>query len=40
METHGDDVYIDCLGIAWTPEDLEEAGGIEEVARLANEARA
>lgn len=33
-----DDSYIDSLGIVWTPEDLEEAGGQGEVDKMAYEA--
>ena len=32
-------VYIDSLGISWTQEELEEAGGLSEVIRLNKEAR-
>ncbi len=33
-ETLGEEVYMDALGICWTAQDLEEAGGREEVDRL------
>lgn len=32
-------VYMDSLGITWTQEELDNAGGIEEVIRLNKEAR-
>jgi hypothetical protein len=32
-------VYMDELGICWTQEDLNEAGGIEEVIKLNKEAK-
>ena len=31
-------VYMDSLGISWTQEELDEAGGLEEVIRLNKEA--
>lgn len=30
-------VYMDQLGIAWTQEELDEAGGLEEVKSMAKE---
>lgn len=33
-------VYMDSLGISWTQEELDEAGGLAEVIRLNKEARA
>lgn len=39
-ENYGEDVYIDGLGIVWTPEDLAEAGGRAEVDKLVAESRA
>ena len=33
-------VYLDSLGISWTQEDLDEAGGLQEVIKLNKEARA
>lgn len=33
-----DGSYIDSLGIVWSPEDLEEAGGKAEVERMVYEA--
>ena len=32
-------VYMDSLGISWTQEELDEAGGLQEVIRLNKEAR-
>ena len=34
----GEDVYIDSMGIAWTQEEIEEAGGVSEIERMCNEA--
>lgn len=31
--------YMDSLGISWTQEELDEAGGLAEVIRMNNEAR-
>ena len=35
---HGGPVYIDSLGIAWSQEELAEAGGQHEVDRMAYDA--
>lgn len=35
----GEDVYLDSLGIAWTKEELDAAGGKAEVDRLNKQAR-
>ena len=35
---YDEEVYIDGLGIAWTKADIEEAGGIDEINRLNDEA--
>jgi len=32
-------VYMDSLGICWTQEELDSAGGLEEVIKLNKEAR-
>lgn len=32
-------VYMDSLGICWTQEELDEAGGLQEVIRLNSEAK-
>ena len=32
-------VYMDSLGISWTQEELDEAGGLKEVIKLNKEAR-
>jgi hypothetical protein len=32
-------VYIDSLGISWTQEELDGAGGLQEVVRLNHEAK-
>jgi hypothetical protein len=37
-EYHGEPVFMDSLGIAWTQAELEEAGGKAEVMRMAAEA--
>jgi len=34
-----DDTYVDSLGIAWSPDELAEAGGRSEVDRLCSEAK-
>lgn len=39
-ELLGEDVYIDSLGITWTKEELENAGGIAEVQQMAHDADA
>lgn len=39
-EYHGGPVYMDSLGIAWSEEELKEAGGKAEVDRMAAEADA
>lgn len=33
-------VYMDSFGISWTQEELDDAGGLQEVIRLNREARA
>lgn len=38
-ESHGEPVYMDSLGICWSRAELEEAGGLEEVVKLNQEAR-
>ena len=38
-EYHGAPVYMDSLGICWSQEELEEAGGLEEVIKLNQEAK-
>jgi hypothetical protein len=39
MEDYLDEeVYIDALGIGWTKDEIEEAGGIVEVRRMVEEA--
>ena len=39
MEAYrGGPVFMDSLGICWTEQELAEAGGIDEVQRLADEA--
>jgi hypothetical protein len=37
---HGEPVFIDSLGIAWTQSDLDESGGLQEVQRMVCEADA
>jgi hypothetical protein len=34
----GEPVFIDSLGIVWTQSELEEAGGLAEVQKMAHEA--
>ncbi len=34
-EYHDEPVFIDSLGICWTQSELEEAGGINEVVKMA-----
>jgi len=34
----GESVFVDSLGIAWTKSELEEAGGMDEVVKMAKEA--
>jgi hypothetical protein len=36
----GEPIFMDSLGIAWTPEELAEAGGKEEVMKMARESDA
>ena len=38
-EHHQEPVYMDSLGICWTQEELDEAGGLQEVIKLNAEAR-
>ena len=37
-EYHGEKVFMDNLGICWTKAELEEAGGLDEVKKMAGEA--
>lgn len=39
-EMYGEPVFIDSLGIAWTQAEIEEAGGIHEVQKMAYDADA
>lgn len=39
-ESQGEEVYIDSLGIAWTDDELAEAGGMSEVEKMCNDNRA
>ena len=39
-EYHGGQVFMDSLGIAWSEEELAEAGGKTEVMRMARESDA
>lgn len=39
-EYHGEPVFMDSLGICWTKDELEEAGGQNEVMRMSIEADA
>lgn len=36
---HEGPVYLDALGIAWSEDELKEAGGKEEVDRMVRDAR-
>jgi len=33
------DTYIDSLGICWSPEDVQEAGGVEEIEKMCRESK-
>ena len=39
-EATGGPIFMDSLGIAWTPKELEEAGGKAEVMKMARESDA
>ncbi|WP_408998472.1 hypothetical protein ACJ77P_12945 [Syntrophus buswellii] len=39
-EIYEEEVFIDSLGICWTRDDIEQAGGIEEISKMASEADA
>ncbi len=38
-EAAGEPIFMDSLGIAWTQSELDEAGGKNEVIRMAKEAK-
>lgn len=36
-EEYGEPVFMDSLGIVWTEKELEEAGGMQEVVKMAHD---